>query len=139
MEKEHESVHIRTYDKAWKIEHTIYNLGKVKLPWAVPLKAAVYFMVFYLIFQIDWPLISLLPDSWRKIAIPGVLAALCSKKTLDGKNPIFWVKSQLIHLIRIITGANRINRYKIKEKTYKAKYQGCVTYRIHKDMEDVEE
>lgn len=139
MEKEPESIIIRNFEKVWKIEHTFYNLGKVKLPWAVPLRAAVYCMVFYLIFQIDWPLISLLPDSWRNLALPAVLAYLCSKKTLDGKNPLFWLKSQIIHLIRLITGANRINRYKIKDKAFGAKYRGYVTYRVHKEMGDMEE
>jgi len=139
MEKETENISIRNYEKAWKIEHTIYNLGKVKLPWSVPLRAAVYFIIFYLIIQIDWPLISILPDSWRKIVLPVTLAGLCSKKTLDGKNPLFWLKSQIIHLTRIITGANRINRYKIKEKPFMAKYRGYVTYRVHREMEDIEE
>ncbi len=130
--EDNESINLKTYSKVWKIEHLIYNIGGKDLPQPVAIKTALYFIAFFIIIQAIPGLDFILSGVVKKCLAAGALAYLFSKKLLDGKNPIFWLKSNIIHFIRWIMGANHLNRYKEIKKDFRAKYGTRVTYRTIK-------
>lgn len=124
--EEKNRVVLPSYSKVWRIERMLYSIGKRRIP-PISIKTILYFFFFFMIFSVNIPIIRIIP--YRRTILPAGLAYLCSKKLLDGKNPIAWLKSNLIHLLRSVIGSNSVNRYKKIGRSHKARYTTKISYR----------
>lgn len=131
MEEEYKV--LKSYSKVWRIERMFYEIGGVNLPFPVAFNALIYYIVFvFLIYVLRGVvIINKIPPLYKYLFIPGGLAYLFNSKLLDGKNPIGFLKSILIHYYVIFFKGSKVVRYKyIKARKEKAKYTNKISYRI---------
>lgn len=130
---------LKSYSKVWKIERTFYQIGGFNLPSPVALNTIIYFLVFAIVMFLarNMLIISLIPDAFKYLFIPGGIAWLCSNKLLDGKNPLSFVLSIVTHYLTILVKGYRINRYKYIDSKGTAKYTTKISYRILTKLESL--
>lgn len=132
MEKER--VILRSYSKVWKIERYLYNLGEINLPNPIALNTLIYWMGFSILMVIlsKIPLIGMISPMYKFLVIPGALAWFFNNKLLDGKNPLAFIRSILVHYYIIFFKGHIISRFRYIKNTKKAIYKSKISYRILK-------
>lgn len=128
---QHETKILRSYSKVWKIERVFYQFGEWNLPNPIALNTVIYFTVFFFLmfFLSKIQIIGNISGIYRYAVIPGVLAWTCNNKMLDGKNPLGFIKSILMHCVGNWFVGSRLNRYKYIKSKDKARYTTRITYR----------
>lgn len=112
--EENKKIHIRPFNKAWKIEDSIYAIGNFQLPSPVEFRAAGYF-VFILGIMLILTRIGVIPVlSWSAyVIIPMAVTQFLAKKKLDGRPP----HKYFISLVRyFFTKRNVLERFRVINK-----------------------
>lgn len=93
---------VRVYTNIWSINGTLYSIGDMKLPFALPYIQIAWFMVLFFLMLIlgDW--LSFLPMSslFRYVVIPGGLSFLFKGIDFGGKNPVYYFKTIITYALR---------------------------------------
>lgn len=92
-----EQLIIYSYEKVWKIEHKIYSIGNIKLPFAVnPSEALIFLGALIVTFLLNIiPPLAALPAVIRFFLLPYFITRYLMKKKLDGKNPVMYLAGLL--------------------------------------------
>lgn len=104
---------IFSYTKAWKVEPSIHHIGKYNLPRPIKLAPALYFGAALLVMRIivvAVPVLKNIPKTFSYGLIPGGIAYVLTRVSLDGKNPIRYLVGMIRY--RMFEKGRYIERFK---------------------------
>jgi len=90
MEKETKSIEIRPYDKAWRVDNTLYRIGNITLPRGLPLRGIGFFIMSLFaigVLTMLIPPLTVIPGILRNFMFPLFLAFFLMRQKMDGMAP----------------------------------------------------
>lgn len=112
-------IHIRSYNKVWKIENKIYAIQNFVLPIPIAPKELGYYglTVFsLLLLGVLIPPVALIPWPLKFLIIPVFLTQFLLKKKLDGKAPHKYIVALIKYLIKKPMYVERFAEHQILKK-----------------------
>lgn len=118
---------IRTYRQVWQLEHVIYQVERVRLPFPVTFRQIGVFAVALLLMLAlsRVPPLDRLSPVIRYALVPGLTAWFLTSKRLDGKPPHRWALSMLTYL----WGPKLLNRMRPLPRRRSLYLKAPLTYR----------
>lgn len=118
---------IRTYRQVWQLEHVIYQIERVRLPFPVTFRRIGLFVAALLLMLAlsRLPPVDRLSPVLRYALVPGLVAWFLTSKRLDGKPPHRWVLSMLTYLL----GPRQLNRMRPLPRAQGLRLTATLTYR----------
>lgn len=94
---------LKSYTDIWNVEHTLYGVGNLTLPFPVTYTQIAWFVIslMLVLFLNKYPPFNMIDNELLKyIALPVAMTWFMSKKTFDGKKPYRFLISVLGYMFR---------------------------------------
>lgn len=113
---------LKDYSSIWNVEHIIYALNDVNLPFPLTLSQISWFVgawIVTLVFKNVFPLVLIDNTLMKHIVLPAGIAWIMSQKTFDGMKPLTFICSVFGYIFRphmtCLGEAVRTRKLKINE------------------------